>query len=152
MNTQTMQIVKLPPLRVASAWAFGPQPEGAAWEIMQTWAQARGLLHDGARVFGFNNPSPAPGSPNYGYEYWLEVGPEVEPAASDPVRIVHCAGGLYAVLEADVTGDFNETIPAAWRELDRLVAESAYHAGTHQWLEQHTPAGLPFAFYFPIVE
>jgi hypothetical protein len=75
MNTQTMQIVKLEPLRVASAWAFGPQPEGAAWEILQTWAQARGLLHDGARIFGFNNPSPAPGSPNYGYEYWLEVGP-----------------------------------------------------------------------------
>ena len=152
MSTQTMQIVRLPALRVASAWAFGPQPEPQAWQVLEEWAQKRGLLREGARIFGFNNPNPAPGSPNYGYEYWLEVDAEVEPAAGDNVRIVHVAGGLYAVIEVDVTGDFNVTIPAAWQELDRQVAESAYHAGTHQWLEQHTPAGMPFAFYFPIVE
>ena len=152
MSKQSIQIVKLAPLRVASAWAFGPQPEPQAWQILEAWAQARHLLHEGAHIFGFNNPNPAPGSPNYGYEYWLEVEAEVEPAAGDNVRIVDFTGGLYAVLEVDVSGDLNVTIPAAWQELDRQVAESAYHAGTHQWLEQHTPAGLPFAFYYPIVE
>ena len=152
MSNNTMQVVKLTPMRVASAWAFGPQPEEQAWQILQEWAQARHLLHEDTRIFGFNNPNPAPGSPNYGYEYWLEVDAEVEPAAGDNVRIVHCAGGLYAVIEVDVAGDLNVTIPAAWQELDRQVAASAYHTGTHQWLEQHTPAGVPFAFYYPIVE
>ena len=151
MSKPEIKIVTLAPMRVASAWAFGPQPEGEAWALLQTWAQARGPLDATALIFGFNNPSPAPGSPNYGYEYWLAVEPGVEPAPDDAVRIVNFTGGLYAVIEADVTGDFNVTIPAAWRELDRQVAESAYHAGTHQWLEQHTPTGMPFAFYFPIV-
>ena len=152
MSTQTMQIVKLPALRVASAWAFGPQPEPQAWQVLEEWAQKRGLLHEGARIFGFNNPNPAPGSPNYGYEFWLEIGADVTPGADDKVRVADFAGGLYAMIEVDVTGDLNVTIPAAWRTLDSQVAESAYHAGTHQWLEQHTPAGAPFAFYFPIVE
>ena len=152
MSNTTMKIVKLAPLRVASAWAFGPQPEEQAWQILREWAEARGLLQEQARIFGFNNPNPAPGSPNYGYELWLEIDASVEPAADDNVRVVTFAGGLYAVIAIDVTGDFNVTIPAAWRELDRQVADSAYHAGAHQWLEQHTPAGLPFAFYFPIAE
>lgn len=151
MDNHTMVVIKLAPMRVASAWAFGPQPEEEAWQRLQAWAQTRGLLHEHAHIFGFNNPNPAPGSPNYGYEFWLEIDTATEPAPGEDIRIVDFAGGLYAVLEVDVTGDLNVTIPAAWRTLDSQVAESAYHAGAHQWLEQHTLAGQPYAFYFPIV-
>ena len=40
--------------------------------------QAKGVDVEKARFFGFNNPNPSPGSPNYGYEQWLTVGPEVQ--------------------------------------------------------------------------
>ena len=152
MSKETIQVVKVAPMRVASAWAFGPQPEAEAWQLLQAWAQPRGLLQPDARIFGFNNPNPAHGSPNYGYELWLAIDATVEPAPGDSIRVVDFAGGLYAVIEADVTGDFNVTIPAAWRTLDAQVAESAFHTGAHQWLEQHTADGTPFAFYYPIVE
>lgn len=151
MNEQ-MQVVKLEPMRVISAWAFGPQPESQAWEKLRTWAEARGVALKDAQIYGFNNPSPSPGSPNYGYEFWLVVSADVEPMPGEDVRVVSAAGGIYAVLAVDVTGDLNTTIPAAWRALDALVAESAYRMGAHQWLERHTSEGVPFAFYYPIAE
>ena len=80
MNTVTntkldVRIVQLEPLRVASALGFGPSPEAIAWEKILGWARQNGLpdaASTGAtgkpapRFFGFNNPSPSPGSPNYG--------------------------------------------------------------------------------------
>ena len=151
MGNEQLRVIKLEPMRMASAWAFGPQPEPLAWQQLQAWAQARGIPLADGQIFGFNNPNPSPGSPNYGYEFWLAVGPTVEPAAGDDVRIVNFAGGLYAMIEVDVAGDLNESIPAAWRTLDAQVAASAYHTGAHQWLEQHTAEGMPYAFYYPIV-
>ena len=73
MTTETVQIVTLEPMRVASAWAFGPNPEEMAWQKLVAWAESHDLLSTGHRVFGFNNPNPSVGSPNYGYEYWLTV-------------------------------------------------------------------------------
>jgi hypothetical protein len=49
----------------------------------------------GYRTFGFNNPDPSPGSPNYGYEIWLGVGPDVE--ESPPIEIKQVVLGKYAV-------------------------------------------------------
>ena len=150
MNTEIVEIVRLEPLRVASAWAFGPNPEELAWQQLLAFARPQGLLTTEHRIFGFNNPNPSAGSPNYGYEFWITVTPEVAPA--DGVRIIETPGGLYAVLTADVTGNFYETIPAAWQRLDSWVAASTYRHGAHQWLEAHTLDGMPFAFYYPLAE
>lgn len=153
MSTPEVQIITLAPLRVASAWGFGPQPETIAMERLLTWAKARGLL-DGPtppRIFGFNNPSPAPGSPNYGYELWIEVGQAVEPEGD--IRIQSFAGGRYAVMPlADPDGDPSVTIPAGWRQLDAWVADSPHQPGSHQCLEQHSAQGQVIALYYQIAD
>ena len=150
MTQKAVQIIVLDPMRVASAWAFGPNPEELAWQKLTAWAAPLGLLSAGHRIFGFNHPNPSAGSPNYGYEFWLTVDADVEPQGD--IRLADVPGGRYAVLEADVAGDYGVTIPAAWQRLDAWMATSSYHHGAHQWLEEHSLDGVPFAFFYPIAE
>ena len=154
MNELQVQIVKLEPMRVAAAYGFGHSPELAAWENLINWARPKGYLDDpkNLRIFGFNNPDPSHGSPNYGYEFWLEVGPDVEPEGE--VRIQSFSGGLYAV--TDCVGV--ENITPTWKKLVAWLAESKYGNGRHQWLEQHlSPDGTPLEalqldLFLPITE
>jgi DNA gyrase inhibitor GyrI len=140
MNDIEVRIVKLPPMRVASVHGFGREPENQAHEKLRAWAGPRGYLDDPEhhRIFGFNNPNPSPGSPNYGYELWITVGPEVKPEGE--VRILGFAGGLYAVTGLLEVGDPYVTIPDAWKRLHKWCEDSKYKFGTHQWLEEHLPA------------
>ncbi|MBM3134558.1 MAG: GyrI-like domain-containing protein [Chloroflexi bacterium] len=144
MSEFPVRIVKLEPLRVASVHGFGPSPEGEAWQKLVAWAKPKGYLDDPEhhRIFGFNNPDPAPGSPNYGYEFWMVVGPEVQPEAG--VEIKDFPGGLYAVARCDVQGDPWRTIPAAWKKLVQWRENSQYQCASHQWLEEHLEEeGMP---------
>ena len=45
------------------------------------------------RLFGFNNPDPSAGSPNYGYEVWIVVDRD-EMTPEDGVEIKAIPGGL----------------------------------------------------------
>jgi len=76
MDELAVRIVNLEPMRVASFHGFGPSPEHLAIQKLADWAAPRGYLVDRKqhRIFGFNNPNPSHGSPNYGYELWLVVG------------------------------------------------------------------------------
>ncbi len=133
MNELNVRIIKLEPMRVASAYGFGPSPELLAWQNLVAWARPKGFLDDPEkhRIFGFNNPDPSSGSPNYGYEFWIEVEPDVVPEGE--IRVKDFGGGLYAV-----TGCAGaENITATWKKLVEWVAESRYENGRHQWLEQH---------------
>lgn len=153
MSTTEYTIVTLEPMRVASAWSFGEQPEEAAWAKLRAWAEPRGLLTGPStgRIFGFNHPSPSVGSPNYGYEFQLEVSPDVAP--TDDIAIKERPGGRYAVLAFhDQGGNLYETIPAAWQQLDNLVVDSGQRQGAHQWLEEHSSAGKLIALYYPLAE
>ena len=78
MSEIEVRIIKLDPMRVASIWGFGEQPENIAFQKLEPWATSRGIRNnpDEHRIFGFNNPDPHPGSPNYGYEIWVEVDAE----------------------------------------------------------------------------
>lgn len=116
-----VRIVQLEPLRVASALGFGPSPEAIAWEKILGWARQNGLLPEGdatqpetsgVRFFGFNNPSPSPGSPNYGYEQWMTVGPDVVGSGEIPIK--EFPGGLYAVTRCEL-----RNIEATWKALVR---------------------------------
>jgi DNA gyrase inhibitor GyrI len=160
MNAQNVRIVRLSPMRVASALAFGPSPEEEAWGKLVRWAASQGFLEApaGHRIFGFNNPSPSPGSPNYGYEFWMEIGPEVEAQEEGEVELKQFAGGLYAVARCEVQGDPARAIPAAWEALALWREGSAYQAGGHQWLEERLPLGpspegaWDLDLYLPIAE
>ena len=156
MTLRDVRIVKLPPMRVVSALGFGKEPETQAWTLIKDFAAQAGidLAAEGTRTFGFDNPSPSPGSENYGYELWLPVGPEVE--ASEPLEIKEIPGGTYAVTR--FTGLSN--IGRVWKELVAWFEDSPYTcpSNCHQCLEeQHQPAERDpekwtFDLYLPIAE
>ena len=139
MNNQDVRIVRLEPMRVISLLGFGQEPETQAWDKMIAWAKEKQLWQDGKakRFFGFNNPSPTPGSPNYGYEVWMTVDPQVQPDGE--ARIVEFTGGLYAVMHCPVINPWAD-IPAAWQTLVQWVEHSSYRKAEHQWLEEHLDA------------
>ena len=155
MSKLDVRIVRLEPMRVVSAYGFGPEPEGIAADKMNAFLKSKGL-HDGYGTkclqYGFNNPNPSAGSPNYGYEIWVTVPPEIEPEGD--IRVVEFEGGLYAVTRfTDL-----EKIGQVWGELVKWRENSAYKKACHQWLEgllnpmETDMAKLTFDLYLPISE
>lgn len=153
MSEIDVRIVKLEPMQVASAYGFGEEPEYIAWGKLLDWAGRQGIQDLSAhRFFGFNNPTPSPGSPNYGYEQWMTVGPEVE--GDDEIEIKQFPGGLYAVMRSEGLQNISENwmMLAQWRE------DSQYQEAHHQWLEEcFTPQAEQledyiFDLYAPISE
>lgn len=134
MNDLDVRIVNLPPMRVACINGFGEGPEGIAFDKMKSWAQAHNLLEEPHRLFGYNNPDPSPGSPNYGYDVWLTVDESVQ--ADGEARIIHFPGGLYAVTRVKVKAPWDD-IPGAWQKLVKWMEASKYRHARHQWLEEH---------------
>ncbi|MGA9118237.1 MAG: GyrI-like domain-containing protein [Bacteroidota bacterium] len=131
-----VEIVRLEPMRVASTYGFGVNPEEKAWQNLVEWATPKGLLEDLAAhpIFGFNNPYPVQGNPKYGYEFWIKVGPEIEP--DDGVRIEEFLGGLYAVARCEVRGHPEENIPEGWRSLVDWCKNNHHALGHHHALEK----------------
>jgi DNA gyrase inhibitor GyrI len=156
MSELDVRIVKLEPIRVASFHAFSATPEHDAIRKLIAWAQPRGMLDGTAcqRIFGFNNPDPSPGSPNYGYEFWITVGSDVQPEGE--VKIKEFSGGLYAVTRCEVKDPYKD-IPETWQRLVAWCEDSKYRMAHHQWLEEHIgpadqPADLVLDLYLPIAE
>lgn len=134
MSDLDVRIVKLPPMRVACVNGFGEGPEGMAFAKMKAWAEAHDLPGKPHRLFGYNNPEPSPGSPNYGYDVWMTVD---EAAQGDgDANIIDFPGGLYAVTRIDVREPWND-IPGTWQKLVKWMEAGKYRHGRHQWLEEH---------------
>ena len=155
MSKLDVRIETLPPMRVVSAYGFGTQPEGIAGSKMVAFLKSKGLLNGyGSAIahYGFNNPDPSYGSPNYGYEIWAVVPPEVEPEGD--IRVVMFGGGLYAVTRFENL----ENIGRVWGELVKWRNNSRYLHSNHQWLEhllnplEQNPARYVFELYMPIKE
>jgi DNA gyrase inhibitor GyrI len=123
-----VNIVKLAPMRVASARVLSETPERDAWEKLRAWAKPKGLLKDSDQhpIFGFNNPSPSKDHKEYGYEFWIGVGPEIQ-AAGD-IAIKDFSGGLYAVTTCKLVDDPAGTIQEQWMKLWHWVQDSQYPA------------------------
>jgi DNA gyrase inhibitor GyrI len=167
MNTMTanVQFIKLPDLHVASALGYGHQPETQAWQKLTAWMRAHRMMEDlsNLRFFGFNNPNPSAGSPNYGYEQWVTISIDIEPEEGIKVLDVPC--GFYATLECPLT-----TIGETWGELVNWQAGSKYRIAPGQCLEEcltpeiliGAPEGIPmtienvgntrFRLYLPLIE
>ena len=154
MSELEVRIVRLEPMRVASVHGFGESPEGQALEKLIAWARPKGLLDDLEQhgVFGFNNPDPSPGSSNYGYEFWIVVGPDVGPEGE--VSIKEFSGGLYAVTRCKGVSNIGKT----WHQLGTWRENSKYKRAYHQWLEKPigqievSPEELLLDLYCPIAE
>ena len=153
MSEIEVRIVTLEPMRVASAYGFGEQPEEQAWSKLLTWAKSQGYEDlSQHRFFGFNNPNPSPGSPNYGYEQWMTVGPEAE--GDDEIEIKEFQGGFYAVTRSEGLQNISEN----WQRLVIWREDTKYREAHHQWLEEcFTPLAerledFVFDLCAPIVE
>ncbi|MBN2304229.1 MAG: GyrI-like domain-containing protein [Anaerolineae bacterium] len=150
-----VRMVRLESMRVASAHGFGTEPENEAWRKILAWAREQGLSDEvqPGRFFGFNNPSPSPGSPNYGYEQWLVLTPGDAVNETGDVTIKTFDGGLYAVARCKLP-----QIGEVWKQLNAWRETSAYKNGHHQWLEEaRTPYGTAFEdiamdLYLPVTE
>ena len=153
MSDIEVRIATLEPIRVASAHGFGEQPEEQAWTKILNWASSQGFEDlSQHRFFGFNDPNPSPGSPNYGYEQWMTVGPEVE--GDDDIEIKDFLGGLYAVTRSEGLQNITEN----WMKLAVWREDSKYREAHHQWLEEcftldaENLEDYVFDLYAPIVE
>lgn len=155
MNQLEVRIQNLPPMRVISAYGFGPQPEGIAAQKMVAFLNQKGLLADyGQKIphYGFNNPSPSSGSPNYGYEIWVVVPTEIKPECD--LQEVLFPGGLYAVTRFENLAK----IGRVWEALARWRENSPYLHADHQWLEhllnplERDPSKYVFELFLPIKE
>jgi DNA gyrase inhibitor GyrI len=147
-----VRIVTLEAMRVASAHGFGEQPELQAWNTLLTWAKDQGINLEERRFFGFNNPNPTPGSPNYGYEQWITIGDGAE--SGEGIEFKEFAGGLYAVTRCEGLQHITDT----WMQLAVWREDSKYQEAHHQWLEEcFTPEAerledYVFDLYAPIAE
>ncbi len=132
MEKQEIKVVALEPMRVVSAHGFGASPEAIAWDKLMAYVRTQGLTGklEQHRFFGFNNPNPSAGSPNYGYEQWMTVGPDA--VATDDVKVYEFAGGRYAV--ARCKGPWN--LPQAWQDLVIAVEGSGQRLRPGQCLEE----------------
>jgi DNA gyrase inhibitor GyrI len=136
MDTFEVRMVTLEPMRVMAFHGFGEGPEMQAHAKLAAWSKQTGIQADGKthRVFGFNNPDPTPGSPNYGYDVWITVGPDVK--AGGEAQEINFEGGLYAVAHCDVKAPYDD-IPQTWQKLVKWLEDSKYKHAKHQWLEEH---------------
>lgn len=135
MMKDEVQIVELPASRIVSFYGFGKEPENTAIGAMLEWASVHHYFEKNTgRCFGFNNPDPSPGSPNYGYEVWLTLPEDLKVEKPEPQAF---EGGLYAVSHCEgnleSAGNF---IPSAWKKLMEWLENSAFQMGKHQWLEE----------------
>jgi len=134
MSELKLEIKKLEPMRVASFHAYSASPELQAAKKLVDWAQPKGLLDARGthRIFGFNNPDPSPGSPNYGYEFWIEINHDFK--VEKGITVKDFSGGWYGT--TPVSGV--ENITPTWQKLAAWRAGSTYKTANHQWLEEHT--------------
>jgi len=144
MTTIDVRIEKLPRMRVAAAHGYGKEPEAQAIGKIEAFAASRGIVpgSEGHQLFGFNNPDPSPGSENYGYEFRMQVGPEIE--AEGEVSIKEMPGASYAVTR--FTG--LSKIGAMWKALGAWYDDSPYASNPRPnvaqcWLESPQNFGEP---------
>lgn len=135
MHDLLVRLVKLPPLRVAYVRAVSKTPEDDAMKKIKVWAEPKGFLENPAKhmLFGYNNPSPSPGKDEYGYEFIVTVGPEVEPEGDIQIKAI--PGGLYAVTRCKGVKSIYET----WMALFKWLENSEYELDKERWASPTMP-------------
>lgn len=155
MTDLEVRIVKLDPMRVATVRAVSETPECEAWERMCAWAEPKGLLDDVEKhpVFGFNNPNPSPDRKEHGYEFWICIGPDIEPEGE--IEAKDFPGGLYAVTTCKELSTVGETWMKLWEWVNSEKCKYKWRK-THELEKQHDPRAsekdTALDLYLPIEE
>jgi AraC family transcriptional regulator len=129
MSNLNVRIVRLEPMRVASFYGFGKTPENEAHLSSQAWLEKMGLKGNkkNYRHFGFNNPDPSHGSPNYGYEIWIPVPDDYQDDGSAEIK--DFSGGLFAVTHCEGL----HVIGQRWQQLVIWRDQSQYKKGIYKF-------------------
>ena len=153
MSGIKVTIERLDPMRIASFRVIGESPEPEAWEKLKSWAEPKGLLDDIEKypIFGFNNPSPEPGSKVYGYEFWIRIGSDIE--TESDIEVKEFGGGLYAVTTCKGLSTIGETWMKLWEWVNSSESDYVWRK-THELEKlQNLMApeeDLEFKLYLPI--
>ncbi len=163
LQDDEVRIVDLEDMKVASIRVISNYPENDAWEKMLAWAEPKGLLADSKKhpVFGFNNPNPAPGKSEYGYEFWMQIYEDME--LDEGMEIKEVKGGRYAVITCNLTEELESEFfkekgyLESWKKLIEWVKTSRYEREKGHGLEYaHDPSGTDGDYmldlYYPIKE
>ena len=86
-------------------------------------------------VFGFNNPPPESGKPEYGYEFWIRVDDTTDSA--EGVEVKEYSGGHFAVTTCKLYGDPRGAVPEVWQWLLGWV-----HSNGYEWRHVHELEGV----------
>ena len=132
MNEPSIRYEPLPPMRVASVRVVSRTPERDAWRKLRVWAEGKGLLADPAAhpVFGFNHPAPVRGRGDYGYEFWIRVGPDIQ--SEGEIVVKDFPGGLFAVATCRLLGDPAGELGDVWTRLWEST-----QTGSYRWRRGH---------------
>ena len=145
----TIEVKEVSAAKAARFHAFSSSPEEEAWKAMEAWAGPKGYLREGspATIYGYNNPNPSAGSPNYGYEFIV-----VADDLSGATEVIDFPGGKYAVATSGVSVGVDDPakLGSAWRALVEEAQREGYVSACHQWLELHTPPPISITLYAPI--
>ena len=87
MTDLTVEMRDLDEMVVVRGSGFGVEPEPLAWNLIFEFAALHGfdMVSGEHRFFGFNNPNPSPGIPEYGYEQWMTIPPDLQVDPDGPV-------------------------------------------------------------------
>ena len=132
MEHLDVRLIHLEKMTVAATLGFGTQPEMQAWEKILAFARENGLLEQPQRprFFGFNNPNPSPGTPNYGYEQWMTIPTGLQPDSG--IEIKEIPASRYAVTRFQGL----EHIGSMWMRLVAWCEASPHRMGDGQCLEE----------------
>lgn len=124
---------ELSPMRVACYHYYGTDPEGHAFEGMNSWIRKMGidLAKDKYRIFGYNYPDDGPDAEEYGYEVCITISEELE-VKDDSIKIKVIEGGLYAVTGVPRGEDLGLNIMKAWQRFTEWLKGSRYVYGGRQ--------------------
>jgi AraC family transcriptional regulator len=150
-----IRIESLATMTVASAVRVSREPENDVIQLMNLWAQKRGMAPD-TRNFGFDVPvsEQEEQAGLRGYEYWLVV--DEGTPVSEGVQLKKVEGCKYAVLRiTDPFADPFERIPSGWKKLVAWINEKGYKTSCDKeryWPEEVIEVdGLTYMdIYFPI--
>jgi DNA gyrase inhibitor GyrI len=134
MKEIPVRMITLEPMTLICFNGYGTEPENLALNQLKQWAAEN---DQSGRIFGYNNPDPAEGSPNYGYDACMLVPADTQ--AVEGARIRHLDEGLYVVLNCPVKEPWVD-IPGAWQSLVQWADSNDFTLGSHQWFEEHLPA------------
>jgi effector-binding domain-containing protein len=156
MTDLTVEMRDLDEMVVVSGTGFGVEPEPLAWDLIFEFAARQGFDVESGdhRFFGFNNPNPSPGIPEYGYEQWMTIPANLEVDLDGPVTRKTIPAGTFAVTRFKGLQQITET----WREFLQWFEESGLSRGDN-WEQcyeemlnpgEASPDEWEFELYLPV--